>query len=291
MEPPVKPINGNPAIESGTLAIGLAGGKGGQGCSMLASTLAGISARRHNTILVDLDGGSTHRHLLERENCPGISNLAMVIEELPSREISGFIQRHPHGFDLLPGARNPQEEHVLDPVKLNLIVKLLTEKYEVVLLDISSNHRFIYAGSLQMCSLNLVTVQPDLLSLSCAVRLLDAVNRQVSSSPAPWALIINRESAASLVRPRQVGQVLDLPLLAVLPDDPSAGEDFSGISGAALRRTLYTVAIEGLAELLGLAEGRDDTRSRSLSSRCLRALRTWPAGKSDHSTEGYSCAG
>ncbi len=299
MKPSTTSVCENASNDTGTFFLGLIGCKGGQGTSMLASTLAGIASRGKKTVLVDLDGNSTHRHNLERDNCPGISNLAMVIAELPPHDIAGFIQRHPHGFDLLPGVKNPEEEHAIDPVKLSLIFKLLAEKYEVVLLDASSSHRFVSAELFRSCSLNLMIVQPDLLSLSCAVRLLDSSNRQNQTSPATWAIVVNKESAAALVKPHQVSEVLDLPLLAILPEDPVAAEDFSNLARAAARRTPYTAALEALAELLGLAESPGNTPGRSLSSRCLRALRTWTAGcdgdtpnlAGSFSKEGYSCAG
>jgi MinD-like ATPase involved in chromosome partitioning or flagellar assembly len=278
--------------------LGCVGGKGGQGASMFAAYLAGLCSRERKTILLDLDFNSTHRHVLDREGSAGISNLAMVIEEIPSLSTANIIQRHPLGFDLLPGMRNREEEHLLDHVKFNLIFKLLAYEYDVILLDISSNHRLINLGALSTCSLSFLILHPDLLSLRCAMRVVELGGRVEASSATSWGLIVNREQATGLVQPSQVSEVLELPLLAVLPEDPHAGEDFSNLLGKDPRCTQYIIALGCMAERLHLVHNPGSVPKRGLPSRCLRALRSlsgkpgemMPEASNFLSDKGYSCA-
>lgn len=298
MQQLMKSESGGMFPDVGGVFLGCVGSKGGQGASMFAAGLAGLCSRDQKTILLDLDFNSTHRHILDREGSAGISNLAMVIEEISSLSTANIIQRHPLGFDLLPGMKNREEEHLLSQVKLNLIFKLLAKEYDVVLLDISSNHRLINLGALNMCSLSFLVLHPDLLSLRCAMRVLELGGRVEAPAATAWGLIVNRERAAGLVQPSQVSEVLELPLLAVLPEDPHAGEDFSNLLGKNPRCTHYMVALERMAERLHLVNGPCSVRKKSLSSRCLRALRTL-SGEPDEmmpgaggllSSKGYSCA-
>jgi MinD-like ATPase involved in chromosome partitioning or flagellar assembly len=284
--------------DGGGVFLGCVGGKGGQGTSMFAACLAGLCSRERKTILLDLDFNSTHRHVLDRDGGAGISNLAVVIEEITSLSAANIIQRHPLGFDLLPGMRNREEEHLLSHVKFNLIFKILAYEYDVIVLDISSNHRLISQGALSTCSLSFLILHPDLLSLRCAMRVLELGGRVEASSAISWGLIVNREKATGLVQPSQVSEVLELPLLAVLPEDPHAGEDFSNLLGKDPRCTQYLVALEHMAERLHLVRSPGSVPKRSLSSRCLHALRTlsgrpeeiMPEASSFLSGKGYSCA-
>ncbi len=284
--------------DSRSVFLGCVGSKGGQGASMFAACLAGLCSHDRKTILLDLDFNSTHRHILDREGSAGISNLAMVIEEISSLSTANIVQRHPLGFDLLPGMKTREEEQLLSQVKFNLIFKLLAEEYDVVLLDISSNHHLINLGALSACSLSFLILHPDLLSLRCAMRVLELGGRVEAPSAIPWGLIVNRERAAGLVQPSQVSEVLELPLLAVLPEDPHAGEDFSNLLGKEPRNTQYMIALERMAEYLRLVRGPGSVRKKGLPSRCLRALRTL-SGEPDEmmpgaggllSRKGYSCA-
>lgn len=291
MNPTIESSSNGAANDEAPFLLGIVGGKGGQGTSMLASALAGAASRGKKVVLLDLDGNSSHRHLLDRGNCPGISNLAMVVDELTSRDIGAFIQRHPHGFDLLPGARNPEEERALDQVKFSLIVKLLSEIYEVIILDTSSSHPLFPMGLLGFCSFVILVVRPDLLSLSCAARLYGSPDRRDSASPAPWGIVVNHERPSGMVRPHQVSEVLGLPLLAILPEDPRAGEDFSSLAEAASRRTPYWAGVEALAGFLGFSGSRRNLSSRSFSSRCLRALRARSVDEDHAASGGRACAG
>ena len=265
---------------------------------MFAAGLASVLSREKRTVLVDLDLNSTHRNLLEREECPGISNLAMVIEEITPLSFVNIVQRHPSGFDVLPGLKAPEEDGLVSEVNLKLIFKLLSQSYELVVLDISSNHRLITMGALRHCSLVFLVMHPDLLSLRCALRAVELSGRCGGGS-IRWGLAMNRSGAGDLVQPFQVSEVLGVPLLAILPDDPVAGEDFSNFMRPGPGDGPYRAALEQMAVRLRLKEGSTSTINKSLSARCLRALKGRPGerrvtvpdgGGLPRSGEGLSCA-
>ena len=106
------------------------------------------------------------------------------------------------------------------------------------------------------------------------MRVLELGGRVEAPSAIPWGLIVNRERAAGLVQPSQVSEVLELPLLAVLPEDPHAGEDFSNLLGKEPRNLQYMVALERMARTPAPGSRSRPVQRRGLPSRCLRALRT-----------------
>lgn len=278
------------AQDDRAIILGCAGGKGGQGASMLSISLAGLLSSEMKTVLVDLDLNSTHRHLLGRDECTGVSNLATVIGEISSLSLENIVQHHPSGFDILPGLRMPEEERLLGQINLNLIFKLLTETYSLVVLDISSNQRLISMGALLQCSLVFLVIQPDLLSLRSAMRLVEFSGRCEGNSIS-WGLVINRSGPGDLIQPFQVSDVLNIPLLAVLPVDPAAGEDFSNFLDPGLGEGPYLSALEQMVIRLGLKERSTSTSNRGIPSRCLHALRGWTKGQlTARGEKGISCA-
>lgn len=263
----------------GVAILGCIGGKGGQGASMFSAALSGLLSRERRTILVDLDFNSTHRHLLERDGSPGISNLAMVVEEISPLSLVNMVQRHPLGPEVLPGSKAPEEAAMLNGVNLELIFNLLADSYDCLVLDLPPDHRLLSTGVLARCSLVFLVIHPDLLSLRCALRTLDVCSR-CSPGPIRWGLVVNG-SGGGLIRPSQAAGVLEMPLLAVLPYDAAAGEGFSNLTGPWTGGGPYHSALEQMAMLMRLLEESTSTEPAGLAARCLNALKAWSGSRQE----------
>jgi Flp pilus assembly CpaE family ATPase len=229
------------------LFLGIMGAKGGQGASMFASSLASILALEKRPLLIDLDPFATHRHAFEKKGFSGIAQLASLAEEIDPHSLSNLIGEHPSGYHLLPGARSPEDESLLTAEKLEYIYQLIGQIYELVLIDISSHLEMIKKHALLPCSIIFFVMQPDLLSLRCGARTLELARKVEANGTHHWGLIINRYNRSSLLRPRELAEALELPLVASLPEDALAAERFSNFGKISPEGTPYIKSITDLA--------------------------------------------
>ncbi len=255
-----------------TLFLGMMGAKGGSGVSMFAATLASVISRERKLLMLDLDSNSSHRCSFEKNGFPGISNLIMLIGENGADALQHLIREHPMGFHLLPGFRVPEEEGLLTSEKLNVIYEHLSRHYDLILIDVSSNHHMMVNGALNPCELILLITRPDLLSLHCALRNQELVERVKGIGSQRWGLVINGFSRATLIRPHQITDALQIPLVAILPEDPQAAENFSNLGKRPSDNSPFLEAITGMASRLGLIDQPAQATSRRFYSGLKRAL-------------------
>ncbi len=264
--------------ESRSVLIGCLGAKGGQGASMFSACLSSLLSRGRRTLLVDLDRNATHRHFLENTGCPGLANLAMMMEEVREDELGDFIQKHPCGFDVLPGPRNAEESALLFEVDLRPVLAALSRHFEIIVADISSNLSKSNLEVIASSSLNLLLLQPDLLSLRGSIKALELLATDSAPIHAETALIVNRSRPSQLLLPEQLASAAQLPLVAVLPHDSRLGGDFSSLNGSLRFESCYFDSLEKMAAALGLIDPIDSIRRSALTGRCLRSLISYGAG-------------
>ncbi len=285
--------------ESRSILIGCLGAKGGQGTSLFSACLSLLLNQGRRTLLVDLDRNSTHRHFLENKGCPGLANLAMVIEEVRPEEFDSFIQKHPCGFDVLPGPRNAEESALLSEVNLRHTFTALSRHFEIIVTDISSNLTNKSLEIIASSSLNFLLMQPDLLSLRGSINVLELLAAADAPVRAETALVVNRSKPSQLLQPEQLASAVQLPLLAVLPHDSRLGEDFSSFSEGLRSESCYFDSLAKMAAALGLIDSFVPVRRKGVKGKCLRSLISYSSGNiaARHSGRknafggGYICAG
>ena len=278
--------------------LGCLSAKGGQGASLFSLYLSALASRRRRTLLIDLDNNSTHRHFLDSPNCPGLANLAMVIGEIGPAELEGFIKRHPAGPDCIPGPRNPEEAKLLADADLRPVFEYLSGSYELLVADISSNLRSSGLQAASLSSVNFLLVQPDLLSLRSSIGVIDSLCL-LSGSRQETALVVNGYGPSNILRPEQMAATVQLPLVAVLPQDGRLGDSFSALCADLHSDSAYHASLARLAASLGLIETSPRNKRSILRGSCLRSLITLSSGshgcgfpgRKYLSEEGCSCAG
>ena len=114
--------------------------KGGSGKTVIATNLAVAFARAgRRTLLMDFDlhsgddalvlGLSPRWTILDLVQSPG---------DLDAEKLAGFVTRHQSGVDLLPAPTRPDEEELVSVDRLEPLIEIARESYDVVVIDTSS---------------------------------------------------------------------------------------------------------------------------------------------------------
>ena len=114
--------------------------KGGSGKTVIATNLAVCFARQaKRTLLIDFDlhsgddalvlGLSPRWTILDLVQTPG---------DLDAEKLAGFVTRHSSGVDLLPAPTRPDEEELVSIERLEPLIEIARQSYDVVVIDTSS---------------------------------------------------------------------------------------------------------------------------------------------------------
>jgi pilus assembly protein CpaE len=114
--------------------------KGGSGKTVIATNLAVCFARQaKRTLLIDFDlhsgddalvlGLSPRWTILDLVQSPG---------DLDAEKLAGFVTRHSSGVDLLPAPTRPDEEELVSIERLEPLIEIARQSYDVVVIDTSS---------------------------------------------------------------------------------------------------------------------------------------------------------
>ena len=200
----------------------VASGKGGVGKSVITANLAAaLSQNGARVIIVDADIGLRSQDaLLSLENRVVYDLIDLVNGECLADQAILSCEAVP-GLHLLPAAQFERVK-TLDPKKFGKILRVLCSAYDYVFVDCPAGierglRNVLNAGVDEI----ILTVTPDDISVRSAERAAQIISGKQGPRP---AVIVNRYDAGlvrsgDMMSAGTVSQVLDLPLLGVVPED------------------------------------------------------------------------
>lgn len=231
--------------ESGPPActVGVLGGRGGAGASVLACALAVTGARQgHRTTLVDADALGGGLDVLlggERATGPRWPAFAAARGRLPGGALAESLPRL-HGLSLLSwdrtgGARLPAEA-------MRSVLTAARRGGGLVVLDLPRAADEAAAEALSQLDLGLLVVPGELRAVAAARRVV-----QVTGSLVRDLRVVARVPGPGRFGGEELGRLLGLPLAGELPDEPAlaavteTGEPPGGDGGGELARFCATL--------------------------------------------------
>jgi Flp pilus assembly CpaE family ATPase len=232
--------------------VGVCSGKGSPGATFTAVNLAGALARAGDgVLLVDLDlaGGDIAAYLgLDARR--GLWPIVHLVGPRPSADALKIEIQRSYGMDVIGGLARPLGAKVLDQTAVVVEARGLAPW---VICDLG---RIPGPGLsvLPLCDHVLAIVGADVVTALGAERALAAIG-ETSVSEARVRLVVSGHRRRRLADLAEIGQVLSLPVAALLPYAPIAAsralENQRPVAGGAIGR-----AFDRLAEdLRGLAVG------------------------------------
>lgn len=228
--------------------VGVVGGRGGAGATVLAAALAVTAARSGaDTMLVDVDAaGGGIDLVLGGEDTGGLRwpGLSGATGRLSYDALTGALPR-PHGVALLTFDRSEVDD--LDPATVQAVIQAGRRSGGVVVVDLP---RRLDSAAVEACALvdRTLLVVPAEVRAAAAARRIAAMVGEHSRSVAA----IVRTPAPAGVLPEAVAETVGVPLAGVLPREP-------GLSAALERGDAPAVRGRGPLAML-CAELLDDLR-------------------------------
>jgi pilus assembly protein CpaE len=194
--------------------------KGGSGKTVIATNLAVCFARQgKRTLLIDFDlhsgddalvlGLSPRWTILDLVQSPG---------DLDAEKLAGFVTRHQSGVDLLPAPTRPDEEELVSVDRLEPLIEIARESYDVVVIDTSS----LFSPATLLAIDNTDTLilvgasdVPTIKSLKIALETLDLLELSVKDI----RIVMNRSGAKVGLEDRDVERTLRREITYTISSD------------------------------------------------------------------------
>ena len=207
--------HGRSASRGRAYVVGVVGGSGGAGASVLAAALALAARRRGEVCLVDLDPGSGGLDLvLGAEDEPGVRwpELASVSGLLEAEALRSALPRA-HGVDVLSVDRSGEDAVPVRSVPA--VIDSVRAAYDVVLLDLPRCRPDLLDAAVRSCDVVLLVATADVRGAASAVRHVAAL-REVADVR---LVVRHRRRPAGELDPDELAAWLDLDVVAELAHD------------------------------------------------------------------------
>ncbi len=169
--------------------------KGGSGATFLATNLAYILADElgKNTAFLDLDirCGDAAYHMASGPSRSDITEITRQIDRLDSKLLASSILNIAPNFDLLSAPEIPDPEYAITPLQLEKLIDIVSENYEVVVLDLEHVYDPLTAHALEIVDVVYLVMQNVLPYLRDAKRVVTRC-RTLGLEEQKIRLIVNR---------------------------------------------------------------------------------------------------
>jgi septum site-determining protein MinD len=203
-----------PAGESGKV-IAIASGKGGTGKTTLAASLGtALALLGKKVVIVDADLGMADLGLYL-----GLEKSSITLHEVLAGEasIEQALYEGPAGCQIVPSGLSLSGFSRANPQRLKEVAEELRKRFEFTILDCAPGLSKESTVPLTAADEVLIVVNPDLASLADALRvkmMCEALQARVGG------VVVNRTGLSKTeLAPREVGAMLNLEILATIPED------------------------------------------------------------------------
>jgi pilus assembly protein CpaE len=203
--------------------IAVYSGKGGVGCTLIATNLAlHLNSRAIPAVLVDADLQFGDASLFLNLNTSySIFDLINVAGELDQQVVGDVLLLHPDGLQVL--AAPPQPE-MADSISVDVMYKVLTylrSSFAYVVVDLATELTDIAARIFDLADLILMIVTPDIPSIKNTNYVMELMSR-LDISQDKMEFVLNMVEPKDDITPIKVSDSIKMPIAVQIPYDKDA---------------------------------------------------------------------
>lgn len=201
--------------------IGVIGGKGGVGKSVVAANLACamMAELRQPVLLIDADSRSVgdQNVILGLKPNKTLRELTQTTASLNSMNPNQIVTVHGSGMHYIGAVRGPEERLDVNPELVTKLLEYLSRQYKFIIVDLGNDLTPLQSSILQDATAALIVTTPELLVVTQTQRLM----HDLFSATFPkdmFQLVINKISPAG-INPQAISNQLSLPAVGLIPQD------------------------------------------------------------------------
>lgn len=200
--------------------IALCSGKGGVGCTMLATNLA-LKFHTPETPALIIDGDIRFGDVALFLNIPprySIADLAPYAQELDSEIVQDVLATHDSGLKVLaaPTANEDAEAVTVDAVRA--VVDYLLTMFSYVVVDTATGFDQYTPAILEMADIVVAVITPEMSSIKNTTKLY-AILKDLGVARERICLVLNCVDRRDAITPRQIAEHLKAEIAAEIPFD------------------------------------------------------------------------
>jgi pilus assembly protein CpaE len=215
-----KDVQGEQLVANDRLIV-IMGSKGGVGTTTVAVNLGVQLATfaRKRTALLDFARPLGNAHLLLDLHLRfGVRDTVANIDRLDSHFFAGLLTSHKTKLELLGGVTQPEEWQDIDVTRLDRVVNVAQNSFDIVLLDMGSQFSSEWSSILRMARLILVVAEANVPALWTLERRLMAL-KGFGIDPNRARIIINRWHKGDDEVLKSIEKQMSRPVFACFPND------------------------------------------------------------------------
>jgi pilus assembly protein CpaE len=213
-------VQGKDIVSNDKLIV-IMGAKGGVGATTVAVNL-GVqlaSFAKKRTALLDFARPLGNAHLLLDLHLRfGLRDTVANLDRLDSHFFAGLLTEHKTKLELLGGVTQPEEWQDIDVSRLDRVVNVAQNSFDVVLVDMGSQFSFEWNAILRMARLILIVAEANVPALWTLERRLLAL-KGFGIDQARARVIINRWHKGDDEILKSIEKQINRPVFACFPND------------------------------------------------------------------------
>jgi len=201
--------------------IVIMGAKGGVGTTTVAVNLGvQLSSFAHKrTALLDFARPLGNAHLLlDLHHRFGLRDTVENLDRLDSHFLAGLLTAHKTKLELLGGVTQPEEWQSIDVTRLDRVVNVAQNSFDIVLADIGSQFSSEWSSILRLARLILIVAEANVPALWTLERRLMAL-KGFGIEPNRARVVINRWHKGDDEILKSIEKLLNQPVFACFPND------------------------------------------------------------------------
>ena len=268
---------GNDDSSGRAQTIAVVNAKGGSGGTIIATSLAHLSATvsGDETVVVDVDFQyGPLPHYLDLQPKRGLLEALVQARELDEMAVQAYTVAHESGLHVmapLPEAQSPVDFNVAE--RMRALLEVLKRRYDRVIIDLPRHLDDVAAAALQGSDEVLIVLQQSLLSVRDAVRLKTVLTHELAVPESRISSVVNRYSKHAALELDDIRGALDEDDLALVPNHYKLVSQALDMGVPVFEQAPSSAVAKALVGLQGRLMGRKAPQSRGFLAKTVFRLR------------------
>lgn len=198
-------------------------GKGGSGCSFIASTVATYLARKtsSNVLLLDLNIGKRDSRIVfdvDNGSCRDFGDIGVLVDSIDTQVLKRLVINFDNSLHLIIPPLKLEKREMLETDNLNRFLESLRDHFDIICIDFPCHlFKYIEIGEIDIADKFVFVSLPDIISINntrILMEYIDGIKSQHGSY-----LVINKYNMRPAVSPTGLTNILKYPISSFIPYD------------------------------------------------------------------------